>query len=157
MSEDNWATLSSSTNTYQSTYEKSCCSKESVWNNQDFKGWQTESFNIAKTLYTGKAGGPNFICRHQRERSCASGIFGQKHSNHTVKDGPRRVSSLRANPLHLWPISLTAWFCWRARASQRVRPILRLRSCRGVGNYCSRRVTISQLRFQILTLLKAKH
>jgi len=54
MTEDGWATISSSTTNYQTNYEKSCCSNESVWNNQDFKAWQTESYNIAKTLYTGK-------------------------------------------------------------------------------------------------------
>lgn len=54
MSADNWATLSTSTAYYQSTFESKCCTNSSTWNNQDFKTWQTESYNIAKTLYSGK-------------------------------------------------------------------------------------------------------
>lgn len=55
MSDTDWATLTASTNYYQNTYEASCCSDQSAWNNQDFVAWQTESYNIATTLYDGKS------------------------------------------------------------------------------------------------------
>ncbi len=153
MSEDGWATISSSTSTYQSKYEKSCCSKESVWNNHDFKGWQTESYDIAKTLYTGKAALPDFW-RHQREWSCALSLPRQKCAHHTVEGRPWRLSSLRVNQIHLRPISISARFCRRAWASLWSCWKLCRRSCWRGGNRL-RRVTFPQLKIQILTLLKA--
>lgn len=55
MSADNWATLTTSTDYYQSNFEGKCCSDSNAWNNQNFQAWQTESYNIAKTLYSGKS------------------------------------------------------------------------------------------------------
>ena len=44
MAETDWVSLQTKTATYQSTYEKSCCSDSSVWNNQNFTAWQEEAY-----------------------------------------------------------------------------------------------------------------
>lgn len=54
MADSDWANLSASTSFYQNTYEASCCHDSSTWDNQNFGDWQTESYNIATTLYDGK-------------------------------------------------------------------------------------------------------
>jgi len=53
LSESDWNSFVTKTAEYQKKFEKICCSKATVWDNQDFTAWQVESFNIAKTLYSG--------------------------------------------------------------------------------------------------------
>ena len=54
MAATDWTTLQAKTSYYQTTYETSCCSNASVYNNQDFVAWQEEAYQIATTWYDGK-------------------------------------------------------------------------------------------------------
>jgi len=53
MAATDWTTLQAKTSYYQTTYETSCCSNASVYNNQDFVAWQEEAYQIATTWYDG--------------------------------------------------------------------------------------------------------